>query len=149
MVEITTVLKDEVSKDAFDFHYSEWSKQDLIYMGRELMDKYGADETELRFFVARDDGKVVGVLYTYISYGVGWLISVIVSPKMRGKGIGTELIKEFEDYAKKQGLVYLWLETRREFKNNVKLYESLGYEVESELPVYYFGLPWIRMGKKL
>ncbi len=104
--------------------------------------------TKSIFFAHKNDTPVA-VLSLEVLNGVGFVSSIIVQEDCRGKGIGSKLMDQCEQYAKEKGYFYLWLETRREWEAAYCLYINLGYQVTSELPCYYFGLPWVIMGKKL
>lgn len=78
------------------------------------------------------DGKVVGMAILNFSYYQKQkhqaLISIIVAPKARGKGVGRQLLYALEKLAKTKGLQQLHLEV---YEGNpaIKLYLRSGYKV--------------------
>lgn len=66
------------------------------------------------------------------------LNTLVVSPRVGGKGIGTKFIKFYENYALETGCKYLRLDTN---ENNIyvrKLYEKLGYREASTLSSEFY-----------
>jgi len=69
-------------------------------------------------------------------FGKGYIDTVDVSPKARGKGIATKLIGMYEAAAKKRGLAEIKLEVSIENPAQV-LYFKLGYRVTAFRRHYY------------
>lgn len=65
------------------------------------------------------------------------LLSIAVSPTFKGSGLGRELIKEFEDEAKKRGCKKIALTTDYFNNQNVlSFYEKSGYVIYNEFITY-------------
>jgi ribosomal-protein-alanine N-acetyltransferase len=142
-------IKSGLTAEEDQFHTQQWEVQDAQYVGAELAEKYGGTDDTSWFSVASEEGRIVGIAELRITNGVGKIHSVIVQPAHRGKGVGRRLFEDLLTKAQAEQLVYVYLETREEWAEAVQLYESCGFEITQHLPVYYFGLPWIRMGKTL
>ena len=90
-----------------------------------------------RTFVAVLDGQVVGFIYTLRFMSVGppvWFMNIhglAVAPELRGKGIGSQLIKHVEQYAASRGVSCLALNTGFKRKRAHKFYERHGFEAGS------------------
>lgn len=74
---------------------------------------------------------VVGGLYGEESYGWAFIRYLVVPENLRGLGLGSRLIEEAEEIARKRGFVGVWLDTY-EFQAR-PFYEKLGYTVFGEL----------------
>lgn len=51
-----------------------------------------------------------------------------VHPRLRGKKLGTKLVKHVEKEAKKKGFKYLTLGVRKDNEKNVSIYKHLGFD---------------------
>lgn len=58
------------------------------------------------------------------------LVRMTVSSSVRRSGVGTRLVKQFEQYARENGFKYVNLSTLTNMKAAVSFYESLGYELQ-------------------
>lgn len=58
---------------------------------------------------------------------VAYISSLIVSPNLRGRGVGKALIKSFEEYALGCGMIKIRLEVFNQNKNVVDFYIKQGY----------------------
>ncbi|MFC3162758.1 GNAT family N-acetyltransferase [Ciceribacter thiooxidans] len=74
---------------------------------------------------------VIGGLYGEESYGWGFIKYLVVPENLRGLSLGSRLIKEAEEIARRRGFVGVWLDTY-DFQAR-PFYEKLGYEVFGEL----------------
>jgi len=73
-----------------------------------------------------------------------------ILPGWRRHGIGSSLLKYFEEKAMKKGCKSLTLEVRKTNRPALTLYRRFGYEVEKVLPDYYApGSDGLRMRKVL
>ena len=74
---------------------------------------------------------VIGGLYGEESYGWGFIKYLVVPENLRGLGLGSRLMKEAEEIARRRGFVGVWLDTY-DFQAR-PFYEKLGYKVFGEL----------------
>ncbi len=108
------------------------------------------------FLVAEYEGNVVGYLMSmvdgrnplvppssdirrYIENGkkVSHLLSIAVSRKYQGMGIGSSLLKEYLNRLREDGFDISYLEVRVSNSRAIKLYEKFGYKIVRILPFYY------------
>jgi ribosomal protein S18 acetylase RimI-like enzyme len=97
---------------------------------------FGSGEAD-HCFVAEDDGKVVGAVWTRIMEDYGHVDSqtpsfaISLIQEYRGKGIGTELMKKMPEHLKNQGFKKASLAVQ---KSNyaVRMYEKVGFRKVDE-----------------
>jgi putative acetyltransferase len=90
---------------------------------------------EIRFFVARRDGVAVGTGAVRAMPGepdtdgerYGEIKRMYVAPEHRGRRIAERLVQTLEDELRGQGLRRAFLETGRDQREAVRLYERCGY----------------------
>jgi putative acetyltransferase len=90
---------------------------------------------EVRFFVARDGEQLVGTGAVRLmpgepataGVGYGEIKRMYVQPEQRGRRIGQALIAALEDELRTVGLSLALLETGRDQREAVRLYERCGY----------------------
>lgn len=86
---------------------------------------------------AWDDEKLVALLDAELPYlGVSFCNWLMVDAKYQKKGIGTKLIREFEDVMKEKGahMIYLYAGPC-----NVSYYQKVGYELNGTMKKSWFG----------
>ncbi len=87
----------------------------------------------IRFFIILD-GEEVASAYLYLLKNnhhkrpFGLIEYVIISEKLRGQGIGTRVVKEMIETAKKENCYKLILTSRHSKPKVHELYEKLGFE---------------------
>jgi ribosomal protein S18 acetylase RimI-like enzyme len=91
------------------------------------------------FFVAAEDGKIVGTAMSGYDGHRGWVYYVAVHPDYRRRGIGSALMRMVESTLMEIGCPKLNLQIRAENEPVKAFYEALGYTVEDR----------ISMGKRL
>jgi ribosomal protein S18 acetylase RimI-like enzyme len=97
-----------------------------------------AVEREL-FFVAEDEGAVVGTVLGGYDGHRGWVYAVAVRPACRRRGIGAALLRRLEAALVERGCLKVNLQVRASNAGVVAFYERLGYSVEER----------VSMGKRL
>jgi len=94
---------------------------------------------ENSFFVfAKEKEEHIGYVFGYIdklhrSYKIqkiGYLDSVIVAKKHRGKKIGEQLMKEFFNWLRVKNITICQLHVKAENKEVIKLYNKLGFKID-------------------
>lgn len=94
-----------------------------------------------------DDGEVVGGLWGRTSLDWLFVEMLFVPEKLRGRGLGTELMTRAEAEARRRGCHSAWLDT---FEFQARgFYERLGYSCFAELPDYPVGSSRYFMKKAL
>ncbi|WP_028402344.1 GNAT family N-acetyltransferase [Ectobacillus panaciterrae] len=78
----------------------------------------------------------VGMIRFSVQKNNIYFFRLSVHPDHRGKGIAKELLHWLEDYAKKYNKKYITCKVRATIPKNIKLYESVGYQVYEEDIVY-------------
>jgi GNAT superfamily N-acetyltransferase len=93
-----------------------------------------ADSGRGRYFVAEENGKVIGQLMITYEWSdwrngwVWWLQSVYVSAEARGKGVFRALFHHALQEARKENVVLLRLYVEKENRPAQATYERLGFE---------------------
>lgn len=110
----------------------EWHRVDVPHYGKSI------EWNEKKFrFKAVEDGKLVGTIVGKHESGVVYIASLITAEGVRGKGIGTMLIKKAEEFGKKLGAHRTWLITGEDWAEN-GFYRKLGFELIGNLPDFHF-----------
>lgn len=90
-------------------------------------------------YLALDNNRVIGLImgiireydkYDYLDYKCpkeGIITELIVTSKVRSKGIGRALMKKLEDYFKSVGCEYVLVDVFAYNKNGIKFYEKQGF----------------------
>ena len=95
-------------------------------------------------------GYIAGIVYHAPKSRVAKIYSMAVLPGWRKHGVGSSLLKYFEENARKKGCKSVTLEVRKTNRPALALYRRFGYEVEKVLPDYYaHGSDGLRMRKVL
>jgi len=85
------------------------------------------------FFVAVDDGNLVGTAMSGFDGHRGWIYYVAVHPDYRRRGIGSALMKKVEAALTELGCPKLNLQIRADNAQVQSFYESLGYSIEERI----------------
>ena len=93
-------------------------------------------------FAAESNGRVVGVLTTTTYDAVAWLGAVIVTPELRGKGIGKAMMDAALEHLRGKGVRSVRLNA---YLNAIPFYERLGFRREYEV-IRWHGPPGTRGG---
>jgi GNAT superfamily N-acetyltransferase len=106
------------------------------YAEKEILTPYSGQ------FIVQQNGQPVGYLsYTWEASGELYLSNIILIPAMRGRGLGGQIVRDLQAWAKRLGrTMYL-----RTFENNPakQLYESLGFVVyEHNTENHHYYLRW-------
>lgn len=73
------------------------------------------------------------------------LHTLVVSPKEKGKGLGTWFVAFYEAYAREHGCPYLRMDTSVHNQNARKLYRRLGYKEVSVVESEFNGISGVRL----
>lgn len=94
---------------------------------------------DIKIFVAQENGEIYGVAELYIipilrrGYYQGVIEGLVVSKSMRGKGIGSALLKEIIDYCKSNNISVIKVNSGNELTEAHKFYESHGGKFTEKL----------------
>jgi N-acetylglutamate synthase-like GNAT family acetyltransferase len=96
----------------------------------ERLTASAADET----WLAERDGEIVGLVGVHVSDSlehdgpVAKIREIVVDERLRGQGIGTELMEVAERTARSHGCVLLFLTTAERREEAHRFYRKLGFE---------------------
>lgn len=112
-------------------------------------------------FVAEEDGKVIcTVIFNQIqvdSYkDAKWqyaapdsevmvMHTLVVDPAQKGRGIGKEIVRFYEEYALKNGCHYLRIDTNAKNEAARRFYKKLGFSEAGIVPCDFNGIPGINL----
>ena len=90
-----------------------------------------------QFFVAADDGKIIGYAVGSGNGKEGHIVSVAVDPRDRRKRVGTTLLSAVTASLTAEGVRQIQLEVRKGNAGAIAFYEQMGYRILSEIRNYY------------
>jgi len=96
------------------------------YLSTEFIVNYISDDY---FLVAEDNGLVVGAIYGEELKAGGvmiWLFAI--KPELRGQGIGSELIEQFEANSRKNKRHWLYLDASTKDEGTLNFYLKHGFK---------------------
>ena len=112
-------------------------------------------------FVAEEAGTIVGTAiinqqqvdvyanakwqYDVSNEEVMVLHTLVIAPRMAGKGYGTQFVGYYEAYARSHGCHYLRIDTNERNKNARALYKKLGYREVDIVPCVFNGLEGVQL----
>lgn len=112
-------------------------------------------------FVYEDDGKILAAAIINqtqvdVYYDCDWrykvtddkvcvLHTLVVEPSAAGRGIGTEFVKFYEEYAEKLSCTALRMDTNARNTAARSLYKKLGYIETDIVPCVFNGIPGIKL----
>lgn len=73
------------------------------------------------------------------------LHTLVISPRVSGKGLGTEFVRFYEEYAKEHGCSELRLDTNERNKAARSMYAKLGYKEITIVPTTFNGIPGVNL----
>jgi ribosomal protein S18 acetylase RimI-like enzyme len=85
-------------------------------------------------FVAEVDGKVVGYMISYITYGnfgvdkCAWIAKLGVDPKYMGQGIGSKLAEKIFKFYKKKRITAVFTSVRWDSTDLLSFFKILGFD---------------------
>lgn len=125
---IVSIDKDELSRVHLEY--------------RDKMTLYDLENVEQfngKCYLAIDDNKVVGMImgiirqydeHDYLDYKCpkeGEITELIVTSKVRSKGVGQALMNKMEDYFKSVGCEYIIVDVFAYNQNGINFYDKQGY----------------------
>lgn len=111
--------------------YAKW----VGLIGREPLPMtvdYAQALTHHRFDLLSVGGELAALIETLVEDEALLIVNVAVRPSCQGRGYGVRLLHFAEDLAREAGLNRTRLYTNQRFTENLRLYASLGYQVDRE-----------------
>lgn len=88
------------------------------------------------FYVAEENGRIIGYVISSVKGGKGTIISIAVIPEFRRKGIGSKLMKESLNFLSKK-VDHVELQVKVSNIEAISFYRKLGFEEIGLIPNYY------------
>lgn len=85
------------------------------------------------FFVAEEEGRVIGTAMGGFDGHRGWVYYVAIHPSHRRRGLGGQLMRRVEEGLAAIGCTKLNLQVRAMNREVIAFYQSLGYTVEARV----------------
>ena len=115
----------ELARENFTMPWSESAFEEL------------ADDTNSIFFVAENEGEIIGGCGLTHILDEGDIHNVMVATAHRRKGVGTMLLKRLLEEGCRQGINEFTLEVRVSNEAAILTYEKLGFVSEGIRPRFY------------
>ena len=114
---------------------------------KEYKEKYNPIINDYTFILSyKENNKYVGFLIYQLLYESAEIIDIFVLDEYRNKGIGKALINKMLDNKKIEKVT---LEVKKDNKNAIMLYNSLGFKEVAVRKGYYSGVDAILMLKEV
>jgi GNAT superfamily N-acetyltransferase len=114
-----------------------WDRQVIFDLLEEFNASQAGDEPERPLAVVisdSDSGRIIGGLWALTYYRWMFVELMFVPQALRGRGMGTQIMREAEEEASRRGCHGVWLET---FSFQAQpFYEKLGYAPFGVVPEY-------------
>lgn len=122
-----------VDKDELDQLHPEYREK------MALLDLEEVSENDGKCFLAIENDKAIGLImgtiikydeYDYLDYKCpkeGEITELIVTSKIRSKGVGQALMNKMEEYFKSVGCEYILVDVFAYNENGIKFYDKQGY----------------------
>ncbi|MGQ9470002.1 MAG: ribosomal protein S18-alanine N-acetyltransferase [Nitrososphaerales archaeon] len=88
------------------------------------------------FYVAEENGRIIGYVISSVISGKGIIISIAVIPEFRRKGIGSKLMEESLNFLSKK-VDYVELQVRISNIEAISFYKKLGFKEIGLISNYY------------
>ena len=122
-----------IDKDELDHVHPEYREK------MALVNLDDVKENDGKCYLAIENDKAIGLImgtippydkYDYLDYKCpkrGKITELIVTSKVRSKGVGSSLMKKMEDYFKSKGCEYVLVDVFAYNTNGINFYSKLGY----------------------
>ena len=122
-----------IDKDDLDIVHPEYHEK------MALVDLEDVNKNNGKCYIAIENGKAIGLImgtipqydeYDYLDYKCpkrGIITELIVTSKIRSKGVGKKLMDKMEDYFKNNNCEYVLVDVFAYNENAIKFYERKGY----------------------
>lgn len=105
-----------------------WSPESFLQM---------ITKEDTRYYVAEEDGRLLGGCGLWMIAGEGNITNVAVAPEARRRGVGTGLLKRLLEEGNREGVTAYTLEVRVSNEAAIHMYEKLGFVSEGIRPGFY------------
>ena len=95
------------------------------------------EKEDTAYFVAEEDGQLLGGCGLLLIAGEGNITNVVVAPEARRRGVATGLLRYLMEEGDRAGLTAYTLEVRVRNAAAIGLYEKLGFVSEGIRPDFY------------
>ena len=95
------------------------------------------EKEDARYYVAEEDGKLLGGCGLLLIAGEGNITNVVVVPEARRRGVATGMLNHLLAAGDREGLTAYTLEVRVSNQAAIALYEKLGFVSEGIRPNFY------------
>lgn len=95
------------------------------------------EKEDTAYFVAEEDGRILGGCGLLLIAGEGNITNVVVAPEARKRGVATGLLTYLLAEGSRAGLYAYTLEVRVSNVAAIRLYEKLGFVSEGIRPGFY------------
>lgn len=117
----------------------------VALLERECFDSPWTEETlyeettnpTARFFVAKENGKLIGYIGSNNILGEVFITNIAVLKEFRRKGVASALLNELIKNCREEKASYLTLEVRKSNISAIKLYEKFGFAHVGERKEFY------------
>lgn len=112
-------------------------------------------------FVMEEDGILCGAalinqIQVDVYAGAAWkhevpddqvcvLHTLVISPRANGRGLGKQFVRFYEDYARRNGMPELRIDTNERNGKARAMYRTLGYEEIGMVPTVFNGIPNVNL----
>jgi len=141
---IRTATRDDASEISL-LYKKVWDEQRGSFPD-ELLRARQPDEHEMKewlsketYFVAVVRETIVGVVGCSIEHGACKAVHMAVEKAFRGKGIGSALLNEVEEFARNHQARKLWFDTSTRLIDAIQFYKHKGFRVVGELQRHLWG----------
>jgi ribosomal protein S18 acetylase RimI-like enzyme len=86
------------------------------------------------FFVAEEDGRLVGAVHTSVDGATGYFGMLAVDPALQRGGVGRALLSAAEEHCRKAGCTKMTMSTGEDRTELIPYYERVGYRVTAIEP---------------
>lgn len=132
------------SKRFKDFKKGQWKAIHLEHYGVELDEEYW--DSKNLILQAVEGRSIVGALTGEYIAGVLYIDELIIADSQRGKGTGSSLLDQAENWVKEKGGHEVYLVTGKNWQAR-DFYKKLGYKLTTELPKHYSKTDFVLLRK--
>lgn len=128
--------------------YREMTEEDVAFISRLEEETFSMpwsaasflqmiEKEDARYYVAEEDGKLLGGCGLLLIAGEGNITNVVVAPEARRRGVATGMLAHLLAAGDREGLTAYTLEVRVSNQAAIGLYEKLGFVSEGIRPDFY------------